>query len=93
MPSRPLSFWRTDMELRYFAWVRERIGKQSETYQGSALTIKELLDELETRGDGYQAALADRGILRVALDQNIAGGNQSIKGIREIAIFPPMTGG
>ena len=81
------------MELRYFAWVRERIGKQGETYLGKASTINELLDELEARGDGYASALSDRSILRFALDQEIADGDLSLAGIREVAIFPPMTGG
>lgn len=81
------------MELRYFAWVRERIGKQGETYNGEAKTINELLDELEMRGDGYEAALNNRDILRIALDQNIAEGDQELSDIREVAIFPPMTGG
>lgn len=81
------------MELRYFAWVRERIGLQGETYKGSATTVSELLDELDARGDGYASALADRTILRVALDQEIAAGDMPIAGVKELAIFPPMTGG
>lgn len=81
------------MELRYFAWVRERIGKSAERYDGSAKTLTELLDELEARGEGYAAGLGDRNILRFALDQEISEMDASLDGIAEVAIFPPMTGG
>ncbi len=81
------------IELRYFAWVRERIGKASEPYQGEADTLFALLDELEARGEGYAAALENRDLIRAALDQEIATDNASLAGIQEVAIFPPMTGG
>ncbi len=81
------------IELRYFAWVRERIGMASESYEGKAESVSELLDELEARGEGYEAALADRDIIRVAIDQEIVHGNEPLGKAREVAIFPPMTGG
>ncbi len=81
------------IELRYFAWVRERIGVASETYEGDAATIDELLDDLEARGEGYAAALSDRALIRVAVDEEIASENAAIVGAQEVAIFPPMTGG
>ncbi len=81
------------MKIRYFAWIRERIGKSSETYEGFAETTDALIDELENRGGGYSAALSDRNLLRIAIDQELVNENTSIKNATEVAIFPPMTGG
>ncbi len=82
------------MQLRYFAWVRERIGKASEDYEGDAKSVSALLDELQARGEGYEAALHDREIIRVAIDQEILTGEDAqLIGVKEVAIFPPMTGG
>lgn len=81
------------IDLRYFAWVRERIGRPSEVYEGDAPTVFALLDELQARGEGYEAALADRDIIRVAVDQEIIYDDAPLDGVREVAIFPPMTGG
>lgn len=81
------------MELRYFAWVRERIGKSSEVYDGEARSISALLDELEARDEGYAAALSDRSLLRIALDQELMHEDAPLENVREVAIFPPMTGG
>ncbi len=81
------------IELRYFAWVRERIGVAGETYDGSAATVSALLDELAARGEGYAAALDDRDLIRIALDQEITLEDAPLAGVKELAIFPPMTGG
>lgn len=81
------------MELRYFAWIRERIGLSREEYSGEARTLAELLDELEARGEGYEAALCEREAVHCAIDLELSGGDASIVGAREVAIFPPMTGG
>ncbi len=81
------------IELRYFAWVRERIGKASETYEGGAATVEELLNELAARGEGYAAALEDRDLIRIAIDQEINIENAPLANVKELAIFPPMTGG
>lgn len=80
-------------ELRYFAWIRERIGTAYEPYEGTAQTVRELLAELAARGEGYAAALADLSVVNVAVDQELGDHSASIAGAREIAIFPPMTGG
>lgn len=81
------------MEIRYFAWVRERVGVARETYEGSAQTISELVAELKIRGENYMSAFSDENILRFAIDQEISEISASINGVRELAIFPPMTGG
>jgi molybdopterin synthase sulfur carrier subunit len=83
------------MEMLYFAWVRERIGVGGETLSPPAdvTTVTALLDWLATRSPGHAAALADRSAIRVAIDQDFVGMEASLAGAREIAIFPPVTGG
>jgi len=81
------------MEVLYFAWVRERIGVPRETVQTAAATVADLIEELRGREARYEAAFADLGALRVALDQELADFNAPLEGVREVAFFPPMTGG
>ena len=83
------------IEFLYFAWVREKIGCGSETLAPPAevATVAALLDWLAARSPGHQAALADRGAIRVAVDQDFVGMDAGFAGAREIAIFPPVTGG
>ncbi|WP_409049628.1 molybdopterin converting factor subunit 1 [Sandarakinorhabdus sp.] len=81
--------------LVYFAWVREMIGADSETLALPAeiSTVAALLDWLATRSPGHAAALADRSCIRVAVDQDFATPTTPLGNPREIAIFPPVTGG
>ena len=81
--------------LLYFAWVREMIGTDSETLAlpTEIATVAALLDWLATRSPGHAAALADRGRIRVAVDQDFAVPATALNNPREIAIFPPVTGG
>lgn len=83
------------MEILYFAWVRERIGAGSETLSppSGVTSVTDLLDWLATRSPGHAAALADRSAIRVAVDQDFVGMGASVTSAREIAIFPPVTGG
>ena len=81
------------MDVLYFAWVRERIGVPRERVETSAATVSGLVDELRTREDRYAAAFADLSALRVALDQELSDFDASLEGVREVAFFPPMTGG
>ncbi|KPP86082.1 MAG: molybdopterin converting factor, subunit 1 [Rhodobacteraceae bacterium HLUCCO07] len=81
------------MELLYFAWVRERIGLPRETVETEARTVGELVEELKAREERYAAAFADISALRVALDQELADFDAPLDGAREVAFFPPMTGG
>jgi molybdopterin synthase sulfur carrier subunit len=81
------------MDVLYFAWVRERIGLPRETVESSAGTVAELVAELVQREERYAAAFADLSALRVALDQELADFSAPLKGVREVAFFPPMTGG
>jgi molybdopterin synthase sulfur carrier subunit len=81
------------IDVLYFAWVRERIGLPRERVETSAPTVAALIDELRAREDRYQAAFADLASLRVALDQELADFDAPLAGVREVAFFPPMTGG
>jgi molybdopterin synthase sulfur carrier subunit len=81
------------IDVLYFAWVRERIGLPRERLETSAATVAELVEELKAREDRYAAAFADVSALRVALDQDLSDFSASLAGVREVAFFPPMTGG
>ncbi len=81
------------IDVLYFAWVRERIGLPRERVETSAATVTDLVAELKTREARYAAAFADVSALRVALDQELADFDAPLEGVREVAFFPPMTGG
>ncbi|WP_291730131.1 molybdopterin converting factor subunit 1 [Leisingera sp. F5] len=81
------------MDILYFAWVRERIGLPRERLETSAATVADLVEELRAREDRYAAAFADLSALRVALDQELSEFDAPLEGVREVAFFPPMTGG
>ena len=83
------------MQVLYFAWVREAVGVDSETITPPATitTVATLLDWLATQSAGHAAALADRRRIHVAVDQQFAKPETPITGAKEIAIFPPVTGG
>ncbi len=77
----------------YFAWVRERIGLPKERLETGAATVADLVDELRAREDRYAMAFADLSALRVAIDQELSDFDAPLEGAREVAFFPPMTGG
>jgi molybdopterin synthase sulfur carrier subunit len=77
----------------YFAWLRERIGLPRETVETGAATVAGLVAELAAREDRYALAFADLKAVRVALDQDLADFDAPLAGVREVAFFPPMTGG
>lgn len=81
------------MDVLYFAWVRERIGLPRETVQTEAATVNDLVTELRAREDRYDLAFSDLSALRVALDQQLSDFDAPLSGVREVAFFPPMTGG
>jgi len=81
------------MNVMYFAWVRERIGVPQEEVQSDAATVADLVTELSAREERYAAAFADISALRVALDQELSDFEAPLAGVREVAFFPPMTGG
>ena len=81
------------MDVLYFAWVRERIGLAREKVETSALTVADLVEELRGREDRYALAFSDLSALKVAVDQELVDWTTPLKGAREVAFFPPMTGG
>lgn len=81
------------VEVLYFAWVRERIGLPREKVETAALTVSDLIAELSAREERYALAFADLKSLRVALDQKLSAFDAPLSGVREVAFFPPMTGG
>jgi sulfur-carrier protein len=82
-----------NLELRYFAWIRERVGAAAETVETRAATVAELVEELRRREERYALAFADLRSVRVAVDQELASFEAPIGDAREVAFFPPMTGG
>ena len=81
------------MKVLYFAWLRERIGLPAEDVETSAETIKDLVVELSNRAPRYEAAFSDLGSVRCALDQNLVSFDTPLGDAKEVAFFPPMTGG
>lgn len=79
----------------YFARLREAIGLGGETVSPPAevVTVADLVDWLAVRGGGYAEAFADRGLVRAAIGDAFADPDSPIAGAREIALFPPVTGG
>ena len=81
------------MQVLDFAWMRERIGVPKEEVETSAATVAELVEELKAQDARHGAAFADMASVRVAVDQELTGLSASLEGVREVAFFPPMTGG
>ena len=84
-----------NMKLRYFAWVRERVGKPEETIEipPDIATVGDLMTWLGSRGEEYAYAFKDAKVIRAAIDQRHVQADATIKDATEIAFFPPMTGG
>ena len=81
------------MQVLYFAWMRERIGVPKEEVETSAATVAELVEELRGREERYALAFSDMAAVRVAVDQELVDISTPLAGAREVAFFPPMTGG
>jgi sulfur-carrier protein len=83
------------VNLRYFAWVRERVGRAEEALivPQHIITIADLVIWLRARGPEYVHAFEQPEVVRAAIDQAHVKPNAKIAGAREIAFFPPVTGG
>jgi molybdopterin synthase sulfur carrier subunit len=83
------------VKVRYFAWVRERVGKPEEEIELPAgiTTVAELMTWLAGRGEQYAHAFENPKVIRAAIDRAHVRADTAIASAREIAFFPPMTGG
>ena len=83
------------MKVKYFAWVRERVGKAEETLEPPAdvRTVGDLMAWLSRQGETYAHAFETPRVIRAAIDHAHVKPETMIAGAREIAFFPPMTGG
>jgi sulfur-carrier protein len=83
------------VKVLYFAWVRERVGKADEIIEppDGIETVGELMNWLAERGEEYAYAFENRQVIRAAIDKAHVKTDTLIAGAREIAFFPPMTGG
>ncbi len=85
----------TPIKILYFAWVREKVGRSEETVEvpGEVVTVGDLIGFLKGRGEEYASAFERSDVIRAAMDQTHVKQDQPIAGAREIAFFPPVTGG
>lgn len=83
------------MKVVYFAWLRERVGVPEEeiTFPAGVTTVRDALAHLITQGENYAYAFERPELIRAALDRKHAKPDALLGGAREIAFFPPMTGG
>lgn len=83
------------IKLLYFARIREAIGTSGESLTPPAeiVRLSDLIDWLSARSPAHAEAFADRTRLRAAIDQRFAPLDATIGAPREIALFPPVTGG
>jgi sulfur-carrier protein len=83
------------MKVRYFAWVRERTGVAEEELDlpADVGSVADLIAHLSQRDEGYAAAFAEPAVIRAALDREHVDHTTALAGAREVAFFPPMTGG
>jgi sulfur-carrier protein len=83
------------VKVLYFAWVRERVGRQEEEIEPppEVMTVGDLMAWLARRGEEYAHAFVNPKVIRAAIDRTHVKPDTTIAGAREIAFFPPMTGG
>jgi sulfur-carrier protein len=83
------------VKILYFAWLRERVGKPEEEIEtpASVATVGDLMTWLAGRGEEYAYAFENPRVVRAAIDRTHVKAEAPIAGAREIAFFPPMTGG
>jgi molybdopterin synthase sulfur carrier subunit len=83
------------MKILYFAWLRERLNKGSEeiSLPQDVTTIAQLIDWKANQDEAFAFAFEDRAIIRAAIDDELVEHDADITNAREVAFFPPMTGG
>ncbi len=85
----------TKVRVRYFASLREKLGKESEELElpAGVATVAALRSHLRGRGGAYESAFAERALLRAAVNQDMVQPAAAIRAGDEVAFFPPVTGG
>ena len=83
------------MKILYFAWVREKVGANEEYRDppASVQTVADLMDWLAGQSPSHAAAFANRALIKAAVDQTHVPVSTKLAGAREVAFFPPVTGG
>ncbi len=83
------------MKVLYFAWLRERLGRDSDevTPSGEVKTISDLMDWLAAKDEGFALATENRSLIRAAIDDELVGHDAPLGEATTVALFPPMTGG
>ena len=83
------------MKLLYFAWVREKVGRAAEEIELPAgiTTVSDVVGWLRSRAPEYDEAFARPELVRAAVDKVHVKPSATVAGAREIAFFPPVTGG
>lgn len=83
------------MKVLYFAWLRERLDRDSDEIDlpDNVTTVAELVDYLAERDEGFALAAENRTVIRAAVDEELVEHDASVRGARTVALFPPMTGG
>ena len=83
------------LRLKYFAWVRERIGRAEDeiVLPAAVETVADLVRHLKSLGEEYAYAFEDEGVVRAAIDRRHVAPGTNVRKAREVAFFPPMTGG
>lgn len=83
------------VKLLYFAWVREKtgIGQEQVELPDGVATVSDLIAWLKARGPEYESAFEKAHVIRAAVDQTHVSHDAPVGEAREIAFFPPVTGG
>ena len=81
------------IKVLYFAWVRERIGLPYEMVETQSGTVMEFVEELKQKETRYEVAFSDLSAIKVAINQELCEFDTKLIGAKELAFFPPMTGG
>jgi molybdopterin synthase sulfur carrier subunit len=83
------------MHIKYFSWVRDQIGVESEniTLSNEITSVNDLLKHLKNKSEKHNKALIDISVIRCAVNMEVVNLDFSINDADEIALFPPMTGG
>tara|TARA_S200000501_G_scaffold143997_1_gene135931 strand:- start:251 stop:502 length:252 start_codon:yes stop_codon:yes gene_type:complete len=83
------------MKILYFSWIKDKIGINEENIDidQEVDTVKKLIFFLRNKGENYNSALENTGIIRFSINMKNAKLDDKIKNVDEIAFFPPMTGG